>query len=155
SLEPIDARADNRFRRVEVRLTDLQMDDAAALTLQFRGPPQHLESGLPVHTQHPFCNPAFRIQLQSVNSLSKEMTSKYNISLSMLEGRVADKWIHVATLSELPTEGLGHAVKADGLDIALFRWDDRIYAIEDLCPHLGFPLSEGVMQSGEIICSWH
>jgi nitrite reductase/ring-hydroxylating ferredoxin subunit len=68
---------------------------------------------------------------------------------------VGDKWVRVANLSELPTEGLGHAVKADGLDIALFRWGDEVYAIEDICPHLGFPLSEGVMQTGEVICSWH
>jgi len=68
---------------------------------------------------------------------------------------VADKWVRVANIAELPQEGLGHAVKADGLDIALFRWNDRIYAIEDFCPHLGFPLSEGIMQAGEVICSWH
>jgi nitrite reductase/ring-hydroxylating ferredoxin subunit len=81
------------------------------------------------------------------------MTSKYTISLQ--EGRVSDKWLRVASLNELPSEGIGHAVKADGLDIALFRWNDRVYAIEDLCPHLGFPLSEGIMQMGEVICSWH
>jgi len=69
--------------------------------------------------------------------------------------RVSDNWLRVANLSELPTEGLGHAVKAHGLDLALFRWNDRVYAIEDLCPHLGFPLSEGIMQAGEVICSWH
>src|SRR5436309_536376 len=85
------------------------------------------------------------------------MTSKYNIGpyLRMPGGRVTDKWVRVASLSELPSEGIGHAVKAEGLDIALFRWNDRVYAIEDLCPHLGFPLSEGVMQMGEVICSWH
>ena len=68
---------------------------------------------------------------------------------------MTDKWVRVASLSEIPGEGLGHAVKTGGLDIALFRWDDRVYAIEDLCPHLGFPLSEGIMQAGEVICSWH
>jgi nitrite reductase/ring-hydroxylating ferredoxin subunit len=73
----------------------------------------------------------------------------------MLGGHVADKWVRVASLTELPTEGIGHAIKVDGLDIALFRWNDRVYAIEDICPHLGFPLSEGVMQMGEVICSWH
>ena len=73
----------------------------------------------------------------------------------MLEGRVSDKWVRVASLSDIPTEGLGHAVKVEGLDIALFRWNDQVYAIEDLCPHLGFPLSEGIMQAGEVICSWH
>lgn len=66
-----------------------------------------------------------------------------------------DKWVRAASLGELPTEGLGLAVTAKGLDIALFRWNDNVYAIENLCPHLGFPLSEGVMQFGEVICSWH
>jgi nitrite reductase/ring-hydroxylating ferredoxin subunit len=73
----------------------------------------------------------------------------------MMGGRVGDKWVRVASVSDLPTEGIGHAVKVAGLDIALFRWDERIYAVEDLCPHLGFPLSEGIMQMGEVICSWH
>ena len=73
----------------------------------------------------------------------------------MREGRVSDKWVRVASLPELPAQGLGHSVKAEGLDIALFRWHDRVYALEDLCPHLGFPLSEGIMQDGEVICSWH
>jgi len=73
----------------------------------------------------------------------------------MTEGRVSDKWVRVASVAELPSEGIGHAVKAEGLDIALFRWNEGVYAIEDLCPHLGFPLSEGIMQTGEVICSWH
>jgi NAD(P)H-dependent nitrite reductase small subunit len=68
---------------------------------------------------------------------------------------VEERWIKVAELSELPSEGLGHAVKASGLDLAIFKWEDEIYAIEDLCPHLGFPLSEGIVQNGEVICSWH
>ena len=64
-------------------------------------------------------------------------------------------WHRVAAVSELASEGLGHAVKADGLELAVFRWNDRIFAIENLCPHLGFPLSEGIVQDGEVICSWH
>jgi nitrite reductase/ring-hydroxylating ferredoxin subunit len=64
-------------------------------------------------------------------------------------------WYRVAAVAELASEGLGHAVKADGLDLAVFLWNERVYAVEDLCPHLGFPLSEGIVQEGEIICSWH
>ncbi len=66
-----------------------------------------------------------------------------------------ERWVRVAAISDLASEGLGFAVRADGLDLALFRWDDQVYAIEDLCPHLGFPMSEGIMQNGEVICSWH
>ena len=64
-------------------------------------------------------------------------------------------WHRVAAVSELATEGLGHAVRADGLDVAVFKWRDQVYAVENLCPHLGFPLSEGIVQEGEVICSWH
>jgi nitrite reductase (NADH) small subunit len=64
-------------------------------------------------------------------------------------------WTKVAALSDIPTEGLGLAVKAEGLGVAIFRWDDKLYAIEDLCPHLGFPLSEGMMISGVVVCGWH
>jgi nitrite reductase/ring-hydroxylating ferredoxin subunit len=66
-----------------------------------------------------------------------------------------DTWIRVANAGELMPEGLGAGVKADGIRIALFQWEGRIYAVEDLCPHLGFPLSEGLVQEGEIICGWH
>ena len=65
------------------------------------------------------------------------------------------EWVRAAAASDLPTEGLGYPVKVAGLQIALFKWEEGVFAIEDLCPHLGFPLSEGVMQSGEVICSWH
>jgi NAD(P)H-dependent nitrite reductase small subunit len=64
-------------------------------------------------------------------------------------------WHRVAAVSELASDGLGHAVKADGLDLAVFRWQGHVYALENLCPHLGFPLSEGIVQDGEVICSWH
>ena len=64
-------------------------------------------------------------------------------------------WFRVAAVSELEPEGLGRAVKADGLELAVFRWNGRVFALEDLCPHLGFPLSEGIVRDGEVICSWH
>ena len=61
----------------------------------------------------------------------------------------------MAAVSELASDGLGHAVRADGLDLAVFRWQGQLYALENLCPHLGFPLSEGIVQDGAVICSWH
>jgi len=78
-----------------------------------------------------------------------------SISLVHMKELPAEEWIRVASLSDIPSEGYGYAVKAEGLGIAIFRYDERLYAIEDLCPHLGFPLSEGLMQFGEVICGWH
>ena len=67
----------------------------------------------------------------------------------------ATKWIRVGSVEEVPEDGMGHGVKIDGLDIALFQWDQTFYAVENLCPHLGFPLTEGIAQDGVIICGWH
>ena len=65
------------------------------------------------------------------------------------------KWIRAGAIEEVPENGMGRGVKIEGLDIALFQWDQTFYAVENLCPHLGFPLTEGVAQDGVIICGWH
>ena len=57
--------------------------------------------------------------------------------------------------AEVPEDGFGHEVRIDGLDIALFQWDQTFYALENLCPHLGFPLTEGAVDDGAVICGWH
>ena len=66
-----------------------------------------------------------------------------------------NKWVRAASLEEVPDDGSGHEVQIEGLEIALFQWDQAFYAIENLCPHLGFPLTEGMVQNGEVVCGWH
>ena len=35
-------------------------------------------------------------------------------------------------------------------------WDEgAAYAVEDRCPHMGFPLHRGTVQSGLLTCHWH
>lgn len=67
---------------------------------------------------------------------------------------MADRWVKAAELAGLP-DNSGTAVRADGLSLALFRSGNAVYALEDVCPHLGFPLSEGIVRNGEVICAWH
>src|SRR5262249_19231444 len=71
-LKPIDAGTHHRFRCIEVRFADLQMDNISTLPLQFSSPSEHFECGLTPDTMHSFSDPAFRIHSHSVNSLSKE-----------------------------------------------------------------------------------
>ncbi len=66
-----------------------------------------------------------------------------------------NEWVSVASVDEVPEDRMGHNVKIEGLDIALFQWDQTFYALENLCPHLGFPLTEGIVQEGVVICGWH
>ena len=63
--------------------------------------------------------------------------------------------MRVADLDEIPEDGMGHAFQIDGFDIAFFQWNELFYALENFCPHLGFPLTEGSVQKGEIVCGWH
>ena len=57
-------------------------------------------------------------------------------------------------LSALP-EGRGRRVCKAGLDLALFKIGDAVYAIEDSCPHNGGSLSNGSVQGTRVKCPVH
>ncbi len=64
------------------------------------------------------------------------------------------KFQRVARLADLPEEG-GLAVSIDGVEIGLYRVGDRVYAMEDVCPHAGYPLHEGTVEGTRVVCSGH
>ena len=47
------------------------------------------------------------------------------------------------------------AVTVDGVDVAIVRQGDDVYAIQDECSHAAIPLSEGEVEDGEIECWLH
>jgi 3-phenylpropionate/trans-cinnamate dioxygenase ferredoxin subunit len=47
------------------------------------------------------------------------------------------------------------AVTVDGVDVAIVRQGDDVYAISDECSHAAIPLSEGEVEDGEIECWLH
>lgn len=46
-------------------------------------------------------------------------------------------------------------VELNGLGVVLLRQDGAIYALGDVCSHLGGPLSEGTVDEASITCPWH
>ncbi len=46
-------------------------------------------------------------------------------------------------------------VQADGHAIVLFSHQGRIYAVDNRCPHMGFPLHRGTLDQGILTCHWH
>jgi nitrite reductase (NADH) small subunit/3-phenylpropionate/trans-cinnamate dioxygenase ferredoxin subunit len=46
-------------------------------------------------------------------------------------------------------------VEVAGKLIALFLYEGQYYAIDDVCPHMGGPLSEGALENGIVTCPWH
>ena len=62
--------------------------------------------------------------------------------------------IPLIELSALP-EGRGRRVCKAGLDLAVFRIGDAVYAIDDSCPHAGGSLSNGKLEGTRVICPVH
>jgi nitrite reductase/ring-hydroxylating ferredoxin subunit len=60
----------------------------------------------------------------------------------------------VASLPEVP-EGKPKAVRVKGHSIALFNVGGRIYATDNQCPHMGYPLTRGAIRDGVLTCDWH
>jgi nitrite reductase/ring-hydroxylating ferredoxin subunit len=42
-----------------------------------------------------------------------------------------------------------------GVRLALVRIEGEVYAVEDRCPHMGHPLSQGELHEGRLICPRH
>ncbi len=60
----------------------------------------------------------------------------------------------VASLSNLPKRG-GLRVTVGGREIGLWQVGDRVYAMENLCPHAGSPLHEGELDGTFVVCAAH
>lgn len=46
-------------------------------------------------------------------------------------------------------------LQGQGKSIALFRVGGDFFAIDDMCPHAGAPLSGGPVEDGIVTCPWH
>jgi nitrite reductase/ring-hydroxylating ferredoxin subunit len=64
------------------------------------------------------------------------------------------EFVHAVDLSELREEGRV-LVNRDGQAIALFHHDGEVRAVDNRCPHMGFPLTEGTVEDGVLTCHWH
>ncbi|QLK26956.1 Rieske 2Fe-2S domain-containing protein [Natrinema zhouii] len=61
-----------------------------------------------------------------------------------------------ATVSLGDLEAAGRElVSVDGTAIALFHHEGEVRAVDNRCPHMGFPLSEGSVADGILTCHWH
>ena len=63
-------------------------------------------------------------------------------------------FVTVADLKEFP-EGTPKAVRVEGRSIALFQHQGSVYATDNQCPHMGYPLTRGRVRNGVLTCDWH
>ena len=65
-----------------------------------------------------------------------------------------DHYVRVARLTDVQEAGC-MATRVEGHTLALFDCGDKIYAVDNRCPHMGFPLHRGTVKNGILTCHWH
>ena len=70
-----------------------------------------------------------------------------------MSGRNSE-YVRAASVSDVDKKGC-MTVHVAGHTIALFTYDGSYYAIDNRCPHMGFPLDRGTVEDGILTCHWH
>jgi nitrite reductase/ring-hydroxylating ferredoxin subunit len=66
---------------------------------------------------------------------------------------IAERWVAVAEIGDL-RHGR-KVVRVEDRQIAIFQVGDRVYAVDNRCPHMGYPLSQGSISGTTLTCDWH
>jgi nitrite reductase/ring-hydroxylating ferredoxin subunit len=66
----------------------------------------------------------------------------------------ADRFVRAASLAELRAAGR-LVVHLDRHTLGLFGEGEEVYAVDNRCPHMGFPLHRGTLCDGILTCHWH
>ena len=62
--------------------------------------------------------------------------------------------IRAGTLDQLMERGCT-VVTGGGHSIAVFCHEGEVHAVDNRCPHMGFPLDRGSVRDGILTCHWH
>ncbi len=49
----------------------------------------------------------------------------------------------------------GKPYHVNGTHLAVFKFERKFYAVDNRCPHMGYPMSKGSLRDGVLICHWH
>ena len=63
-------------------------------------------------------------------------------------------FVRAGTLEELKSKGR-LLVRGPHRPILVIEEQDRVYALDNRCPHMGFPLDRGSVEDGILTCHWH
>lgn len=65
-----------------------------------------------------------------------------------------EQWVEVGAIDRM-AEGAPSLCKADGRRFVCVRRGEEVHALDDRCPHQGYPLSQGTVNGGVLTCQWH
>jgi nitrite reductase/ring-hydroxylating ferredoxin subunit len=64
------------------------------------------------------------------------------------------QYVRVVSVKDIQSAGC-LPVQIDRHNLALYFSDGVVYAIDNRCPHMGFPLHRGTLEDGVLTCHWH
>jgi nitrite reductase [NAD(P)H] small subunit len=68
---------------------------------------------------------------------------------------VAERFVDVGALDDIPELG-ARIVRVPNGCVAIFRgYSNRVFALDDRCPHKGGPLSQGIVHGASVTCPLH
>lgn len=65
-----------------------------------------------------------------------------------------DDFLPVAPVAELEAKGM-MVVRGARCPLLVVHHQGRVFALDNRCPHLGFPLHRGSVADGLLTCHWH
>ncbi|MDG6899955.1 MAG: non-heme iron oxygenase ferredoxin subunit [Nitrososphaerota archaeon] len=65
-----------------------------------------------------------------------------------------EEFVKIAELAEIP-EGKMKAVRIGTRQVMIARIEDKLYAMDNACTHVGGPLASGVLEGHVVTCPWH
>jgi nitrite reductase (NADH) small subunit len=63
--------------------------------------------------------------------------------------------VMICTAAELPAPGEMRELSVHGKSLCVANEAGAYRAIDNICPHRGGPLAEGMLEDGKVLCPWH
>src|SRR5438477_6058785 len=61
----------------------------------------------------------------------------------------------IATVQQLPQEGEAQEFSIDDRVVCIANVNGDYCALDNVCPHRGGPLGQGIIAGSKIVCPWH
>ena len=65
------------------------------------------------------------------------------------------EFVRICSIAELPPSGEAREIAVGERTICLANEKGQVSAMDNVCPHRGGPLGQGMLEGGKIICPWH
>ena len=72
----------------------------------------------------------------------------------MTATKTAEGMVNVGSFDDLKKEG-NRVISVEGRVVLVIADGAHVYAVDNRCPHMGFPLQRGTVKDGILTCHWH